>query len=91
MNAHTRLSAKGQVVIPKGVRDLHDWCPGTELEVVDRPDGVLLRRRDEGLRRITYEEFKARNPAHDGPPISVEEMKDGAMQAVRESWASRGE
>ncbi len=43
MNAETRVSAKGQIVIPKEVRDAKRWHPGTALEVIDRPDGVLLR------------------------------------------------
>lgn len=39
----TRLSSKGQVVIPKEMRKRHGWTPGTELEVVAVNDTVLLR------------------------------------------------
>ena len=41
--AKTRLSSKGQVIIPKVVRDRHGWTPGVELEVEDRGDAVVLR------------------------------------------------
>jgi AbrB family looped-hinge helix DNA binding protein len=41
--ARTKLSSKGQVIIPKDVRDRHGWEPGTELEVEDRADAVMLR------------------------------------------------
>jgi AbrB family looped-hinge helix DNA binding protein len=39
----TRLSSKGQVILPKIVRDAHRWRPGTEFIVESTPDGVLLR------------------------------------------------
>lgn len=39
----TRLSSKGQVILPKSVRDAHRWQPGTEFIVENLPDGVLLR------------------------------------------------
>jgi AbrB family looped-hinge helix DNA binding protein len=39
----TRLSSKGQLVIPQAVRDAKSWGPGTELEVLDVPDGILVR------------------------------------------------
>jgi AbrB family looped-hinge helix DNA binding protein len=39
----TRLSSKGQVVLPKSIRDAHRWQPGTELMVEDTTAGVLLR------------------------------------------------
>lgn len=41
----TKLSAKGQVVLPKGVRDAHGWTPGVEFVVENTPSGVLLRPR----------------------------------------------
>jgi AbrB family looped-hinge helix DNA binding protein len=39
----TRLSSKGQVILPKSVRDDHHWEPGTEFSVESTGDGVLLR------------------------------------------------
>lgn len=39
----TRLSSKGQVIIPKSSRDSHHWEPGQELEVIDTDEGVLLK------------------------------------------------
>jgi AbrB family looped-hinge helix DNA binding protein len=39
----TRLSSKGQFILPKAVRDAHDWTPGTAFLVEDTADGVLLR------------------------------------------------
>jgi AbrB family looped-hinge helix DNA binding protein len=39
----TRLSSKGQIILPKAVRDLHHWAPGTDFSVEDSGDGVLLR------------------------------------------------
>jgi AbrB family looped-hinge helix DNA binding protein len=39
----TKLSTKGQIVIPKELRDAKKWAVGMDIEVVDTPDGVLLR------------------------------------------------
>ena len=39
----TRLSSKGQVVLPKSVRNTRGWQPGTEFAIEEVPDGVLLR------------------------------------------------
>jgi AbrB family looped-hinge helix DNA binding protein len=39
----TKLSSKGQVVIPKSVRDEHGWGEGTEFAVESTALGVLLR------------------------------------------------
>jgi len=39
----TRLSSKGQVVLPSSVRSARRWKPGLELAVENRPEGVLLR------------------------------------------------
>jgi AbrB family looped-hinge helix DNA binding protein len=38
----TTLSSKGQVVIPKSVRDSQQWPPGTVFRVVAREGGVLF-------------------------------------------------
>lgn len=39
----THLSSKGQVILPKAVREAHGRAPGTAFTVEDVEDGVLLR------------------------------------------------
>jgi AbrB family looped-hinge helix DNA binding protein len=76
MTAQTRLSAKGQIVIPKDVRDRLGLTEGMVFEVIERGDEVVLRvpsRR----KTITVEEAQARIRAivkYNGPPISDEEI-----------------
>ena len=41
--ASTRMSSKGQVVIPSAIRVAHSWEPGIEFDVEDTPEGLLLR------------------------------------------------
>jgi AbrB family looped-hinge helix DNA binding protein len=39
----TRLSTKGQVILPKSIRAARSWGPGTKFIVEEAGDGVLLR------------------------------------------------
>ena len=39
----TKLSSKGQVILPKAVRDARRWEAGTQFAVEEVADGVLLR------------------------------------------------
>jgi AbrB family looped-hinge helix DNA binding protein len=39
----TRLSSKGQIILPKSVREAHHWRAGTEFLVENAEEGVLLR------------------------------------------------
>ena len=39
----SRLSTKGQIVLPKSIRTARAWGPGTEFTVEETSDGVLLR------------------------------------------------
>jgi AbrB family looped-hinge helix DNA binding protein len=74
----TVVSTKGQVILPKSVRQHRNWTPGTKLEVEETSDGVFLR-----LAPL----FVATRPADvfgslktDGRPRTVEEM-DAAVVA----------
>ncbi len=87
MNAQTKMSAKGQVVIPKAVRDRLQWSEGEELEVIEAADGLLLRRKSGHRERISIEEFRRRVPPHKGVPVSLEEME----QAILREAAARFE
>ena len=44
----TRISSKGQIVIPKQIRDRHRWRPGTELAVIDVAGGVRIEALQRG-------------------------------------------
>jgi AbrB family looped-hinge helix DNA binding protein len=39
----TRLSTKGQVILPKELRITRAWGPGTEFTIEETRDGILLR------------------------------------------------
>jgi AbrB family looped-hinge helix DNA binding protein len=39
----TRLSTKGQIILPKNIRESREWEPGTEFIVEETSEGVLLR------------------------------------------------
>jgi AbrB family looped-hinge helix DNA binding protein len=82
--ATTRLSSKGQVVIPKEVRDRHGWQPGTEFEVEDRGDVVVLRPA-KPFPRTTFEEVRG-CLNYDGPPLTIEEMDEAVAREARRMW-----
>jgi len=39
----TRLSTKGQIILPKSIRTKYAWEPGVKFEVEEAAGGVLLR------------------------------------------------
>ena len=80
--ATTHLSSKGQVIIPKAVRDSHHWQPGQALEVIDTPDGVLLRGRPP-FAPSTLDEVAGSLP-YSGPAVSLDEMEQAIAEGVRE-------
>jgi AbrB family looped-hinge helix DNA binding protein len=75
MNAQTKISSKGQVVIPKDVRERLHWAEGMSLDIVERPDGVLLKgpRRPNPFPRTTIEDILA-IPRWPGPPLPIEQI-----------------
>ena len=38
----TRLSSKGQIIIPQAIRMAHHWDAGIEFQVIDTKDGIFL-------------------------------------------------
>lgn len=74
----TVLSTKGQVILPKAVREQHRWAPGTRLEIEDTAEGIILRPAP--LFPPTTVAEVAGCLRYDGPPKSLEEM-DAAITA----------
>ena len=83
----TKLSSKGQVVLPKAIRDELDWPAGAHLTVERCDDSVVLRRKTT-LRPRTVAEV-AGMLKYDGPPMSLEDMQRGIDEALRERWARK--
>ena len=76
----TKLSSKGQVVLPKSVRKKHGWHAGTEFEVESTADGVRLRVRAP-FRRTELAQVFGSVP-HAGPAKSLEDIDEGVRAAV---------
>lgn len=81
----TRLSTKGQVILPKAIRDKHHWAPGMELDIEERPDGVLLKPR--GVKKKGSILDFAGIIKYDGPRRTIEEMNAGIIDEVRRRHA----
>jgi AbrB family looped-hinge helix DNA binding protein len=78
----TRLSTKGQLIIPKEIRERHGWTAGVELAVEDRGDSVVLRRVDD-LPETTVADLVGCT-GYKGPARSLEEMEAAIAQGARE-------
>lgn len=83
----TRLSSKGQVIIPKALRVAHHWEAGQELIAVDVGDGILLKPK-KPFEPTTLAEV-AGCLKYAGPPQSLEDMDRALGQGVREQWHDR--
>lgn len=68
----TTVSTKGQVILPKAIRDGRHWSPGTELLVEDTPDGVLLTAAPAFAPTRPKDVFSS--VAYRGPAKSIDEM-----------------
>lgn len=87
MSSETKLSVKGQVVIPKDVRDALHWEAGVPLSVTRTGDSVILRRTGAKRKRISFAEFRQRVPKYDGPPVSIDDMSSEIGELFK-NWES---
>jgi AbrB family looped-hinge helix DNA binding protein len=77
----TKLSTKGQVVLPKDIRRRQRWEPGAELIVEETPDGVLLRRAP--LFARTRPEDVAGSLGRSDKALTIEEMDAAVLAEAR--------
>lgn len=79
--AKTRLSTKGQLIIPKEVRDRHGWTAGMDLEVEDRDDHLVVRLAD------TWPEARLEelvgSAGYRGPARTLADMEAGIARGAR--------
>ena len=85
--ATTTVSTKGQVILPKAIRERRQWRAGTRLLVEETPDGVLLKPAP--LFPPTRPEDVFGMLKYSGPPKTIEEM-DAAIDAEIKRRHARG-
>jgi AbrB family looped-hinge helix DNA binding protein len=77
----TKLSSKGQVIIPKPIRTAHHWEAGQELVVVDVGDGILLKPK------ILFDKTNIVDVAsclkYEGGPKSLDDMDTAIKQGIK--------
>jgi AbrB family looped-hinge helix DNA binding protein len=84
----TKVSSKGQVVLPRAVRERKKWQSGTQLLVEETKDGVLLRSAkpfpatnvDEFIKDLEARKYK-------GKPKTISEMEEAIANGVRDRHA----
>lgn len=87
MNALTKLSSKGQVVIPKRVRVALGWPEGQALVVRQSGGRAILEPPAPERETISWEEFRRRVPKYTGPPVAIEDMSIMAADDYRDQSA----
>ncbi len=70
----TTLSSKGQVVIPKELRDARQWHAGMSLTVEQVPQGLLIRPVKKPLFPVTTIEEVMGCARYAGPKLSEAEI-----------------
>jgi len=86
--ATTRLSSKGQVIIPKSIRSSHRWEAGLDLVVIDTGDGILLRPKAPFVSTVLADVagmFKSVVPKQ-----SDAQIKSALGDEIRRRWRDRG-
>ncbi len=78
----TKLSSKGQVIIPKIFRNKYKWNTGQKLNVIDTGDGILLKPSRPF--NNTHIAQVAGILKYSGKPVSVEQMNEAIKKGALE-------
>jgi len=80
----TKISSKGQVVIPKSLRVAHRWETGQELVVVDVGDGILFKPKS------PFKETRISEVASSlrfcGKPKSLDDMDSAIRKGIKNKY-----
>jgi AbrB family looped-hinge helix DNA binding protein len=77
----TVISTKGQVILPKAIRDHRCWPPGTQLTVEDTREGVLLKASPTFPKARIDAVFGSLR--REGPPLSVADMNKAIAREAK--------
>jgi AbrB family looped-hinge helix DNA binding protein len=77
----TVISTKGQVILPKTIRDQRHWAAGTQLTVEDTAEGVLLKAVPLFARTAVSSVFGSLG--HSGRALSLEDMDKAVTREAK--------
>jgi bifunctional DNA-binding transcriptional regulator/antitoxin component of YhaV-PrlF toxin-antitoxin module len=79
----TRLSSKGQIIIPQRIREAHKWLAGLEFNVFDTEQGLLF------IPRLPFKPTSIKDVRgcvhYKGKKKSLKEMDEGIAKGAKES------
>jgi AbrB family looped-hinge helix DNA binding protein len=81
----TKVSTKGQVILPKAIRERLHWSTGTKLIVEETPEGVLLRAEPAFVASRPEDVFGSL--PYRGPAKSIPEMNAAIAAEVKRRHA----
>jgi AbrB family looped-hinge helix DNA binding protein len=81
----TTISTKGQVILPKAIREQRNWDAGTKLTVEITNEGVLLKLAPAFPPTKPEDVFGLLR--YDGPPRTLEEMDASIVAEVKRRHA----
>lgn len=84
----TTLSTKGQVVIPKALRDALHWPDGMTLAVEHSAQGILLTPAKQHFPPTRAEDVRG-CLGYKGPALSLEEIDKKVAKAFGEKWQKK--
>lgn len=80
MGVRATITSKGQVTLPKDIRDRHDLKPGDRIEFVEENGRLWVKTRT--LRAVDLAGILGRPP--NGRSLAIEGIDDAIMEAVAE-------
>ena len=81
----TTVSTKGQVILPKAIRDQRKWDVGTRLTVENTKEGVLLKKAPQFSRTRAEDVFGMLG--YRGRPKTIEQMSAAIATRVKQRHA----
>ncbi|MFI0400964.1 MAG: AbrB/MazE/SpoVT family DNA-binding domain-containing protein [Thiolinea sp.] len=87
----TRLSSKGQVIIPQSIRRTRQWESGQQFIIEETDQGILLRPVKPILFAKTTLQQAAGclQSAYKGQPKTLEEMESAIRQGIEAQYDRR--
>jgi AbrB family looped-hinge helix DNA binding protein len=92
MNVRAKFSSKGQIVVPKEIRDRLGFVEGTEVAFSETNDGLLIKpipTRNSKFPSITFEEFKKLRVKWTGKPVTIEDMDKAIVKEASRRWREK--